>query len=347
MPDNHLTIPALVLLAACVISAPELSFAQTTSAPLVWPAPPAQARIRYERDITTPRGLGMAGHFFRRLMNTITGKKDEGFVRPTGVAVHDGLIYVADMGSQTLWILDPAHNNSIEVNRAGKYPLLAPAAVAVREDGAVFVSDTREQRVYLIDRKGRFLGIAAEDGLQRPAGVAYDKRDGRLYVVDSTAHEVVAFAPGGKRILSWGRRGSADGEFNYPTHISIDGKGRILVADALNFRVQAFDRDGKFLWKFGHHGDSSGSLSSPKGIAEDSYGHVYVVDALFDTVQIFTRDGALLLGFGGQGTAAGQFWLPGGMFIDPQNRIYVCDSYNHRIQIFDYIGGTDPPQPQD
>lgn len=337
----------LLLFGAVTLLSVETGPVQAASRPMVWPAPPAAARIRFVRSISNPGNLGNKPHLLRRFFNVITGKKDKHFIRPTGVAARDGIIYVADMGGQALWILDTVHDRSIEVHDAGTNPLLAPAAVAVRADGAVYLADSLAKQVYLIDDNGKFLGIAAADGLQRPAGVAYDERDGRLYVADSKEHAVVVFAADGKKILSWGRRGSADGEFNYPTHISIDRQGRILVTDALNFRVQAFDRDGKFLWKFGRHGDGSGDLSSPKGVATDSAGHVYLVDALFDTVQIFNTNGQLLLAFGERGTGTGQFWLPGGIYIDTGDHIYVCDSYNHRIQIFNYLGGDEPPQPQD
>jgi len=331
-----------LLLSACGTSPTGGESAQTVALLPVWPGAPAEPRIRFVRSISTARDLGIAPHFFRRLMNTITGKSDHYFVRPTGVAERDGVVYVADMGAQVLWILDPANDSSVEVRKVGATTLVSPAAVAVRDDGAVYVADAWAKKVFLVDRHGKFLGVAAKTGLQRPAGLAYDRNNGRLYVADSAAHKIVAFAPDGRQILSWGRRGAGDGEFNYPTHLSIDPLGRVLVTDELNFRIQAFDRDGKFLWKFGRHGDGSGDFSAPKGVAADSGGHVYVVDALFDSVQIFNPDGTLLLAFGAQGTGKGQFWLPGGIYIDDKDRIYVADAYNQRIQVFDFIGGVAP-----
>jgi len=336
-----------LLPAACGITTRSVDLHQTDASSVVWPKPPAEPRIHFENSIHNASDLGIRPHLLRRFINSITGKIDDPFVRPTGIAAHAGIVYIADPGAQALWILDPVHENAIEVHQAGTNGLVAPAAVAVRDDGAVFVADTWAKQVYLIDRDGKFLGIAARNGLQRPAGLAYDGNNGRLYVADSAAHDIAVFDSDGKRISSWGRRGSADGEFNYPTHINIDPQGRILVTDALNFRIQAFDGDGKFLWKFGRHGDGSGDFSSPKGVATDSDGHVYVVDALFDSVQIFNSDGNLLLNFGEQGTRPGQFWLPGGIFIDNEDHIYVCDAYNHRIQVFAYIGGVDPPQQQE
>lgn len=350
MHYNRLQIPALLILllvTACGSSPVSVESLHAAVSSLAWPAPPAEPKIRLVRSIISASDLGIKPPLFRRIINRITGNKDEHFVRPTGIAQHEGIIYVADIGAQALWILDPAHGSAIEVRQAGADRLVAPASVAIRDDGAVFVADSWAKRVYLLDRHGKFLGIAAEKELQRPAGLAYDGNNDRLYVADSAAHDIAVFDSDGKRVLSWGRRGSIDGEFNYPTHISIDPQGRILVTDALNFRIQAFDQNGNFLWKFGRHGDGSGDFSAPKGVAMDSDGHVYVVDALFDSVQIFNTDGTLLLSFGEQGPGPGEFWLPGGIFIDNKDRIYVCDAYNHRIQIFEYIGGVDPPQQLD
>ncbi len=336
------TLLLSLLLGACGTSPTGVDTRQTAEQPLVWPSPPAAPRIRFVRSVASARDLGIAPHFFRRLINSLTGKSGEKFVRPTGVAEHNGVIYVADMGAQALWILDPGHNRSVKVRKVGATALVSPAAVTVRDDGAVYVADSWAKKVFLLDRHGKFLAIAAQTGLQRPAGVAYDENNGRLYVADSAAHHIIAFAPDGTQLLSWGRRGTGDGEFNFPTHLSIDPEGHVLVTDALNFRIQAFDQDGRFLWKFGHHGDGSGDFTAPKGVAMDNGGHVYVVEALFDAVQIFKPDGTLLLTFGAQGTGNGQFWLPGGLYIDHKDHIYVADAYNQRIQEFDFIGGTAP-----
>jgi len=96
-----------------------------------------------------------------------------------------------------------------------------------------------------VDREGELLRTAAEAGLERPAAVAYDEGNGRLYVADSAGHRVAAYGPDGARLLSWGSRGIGDGEFNHPTHLALDRAGNLLVTDALNFRVQAFDREGR------------------------------------------------------------------------------------------------------
>ncbi len=306
---------------------------------VVWPKPPAEPRIRYVRSISAPHDAGIEKSWFRRMIDALAGRGEEHFVRPTGVAERDQVLYVADPGAQALWILDPPQNRFVKVEQLGRETLASPVAVALGPDGAVFVADTWLKKVFLLDRQGKLIRIAAEEGLERPAGLAYDAATRRLYVADSARHRIAVYGPDGGLNGTWGQRGVRNGEFNSPTHLALDRTGALLVTDALNFRIQAFDREGRFLWKLGRHGDGSGDFAAPKGLAADSEGHVYVVDALFDAVQIFERDGTLLLAFGEQGTQAGQFWLPGGIFITPRDQIYVADAYNQRVQVLRFLGG--------
>jgi len=312
---------------------------------MVWPAPPAAARISFVRSIASPQDMGIRKSLFKRLVDKISGGSQLRFERPSGVVERDQVLYVADPGTRSVWILDPAKNRTTAVHKFGDTELVSPVAIAVRADGAIFVADSVLGKVLLFDRKGNYLGVAADAGLLRPVGLVYDDHSGRLYVVDSAGQRVHVFDAHGSELFSWGSHGSAEGDFNYPTHLAFGHAGEVLVTDSLNFRIQSFDKDGKFLWQFGHHGDASGSFASPKGLAVDSEQHVYVVDALFDGVQIFGTDGTLLLSFGSQGDGPGQFWLPGGLFINAQDHVFVADAYNHRIQEFKFLPVNEQSSP--
>jgi DNA-binding beta-propeller fold protein YncE len=300
----------------------------------VWPLPPDEPRVRYVRSVAGPEDWGIHKSVLRRLIDFLTNKADERFVRPTGLGVRDGVLYVADPGAHALWILDAARDRMVRVAEIGDQALGSPVAVAPGPDGGVFLADSVLGKVFLLSDRGRPTGVVLQEGLEQPVGLAFDAATRRLYVADSAAHHVAVFDERGRRIATIGTPGSEDGEFNRPTHVALDRAGMLLVTDALNFRIQAFDLDGRFAWKFGRHGDSSGDLATPKGIASDSEGHVVVADALFDAVQIFDRGGDYLLAFGGRGERPGQFWLPNGLAIDAADRIYVADAYNRRIQIF-------------
>ena len=303
---------------------------------LVWPKPPAPARIRFVKSVETPADWGLSGGAFQRFMDKVTGQTPFRFIRPTSVAARGTALYVADPGAQALVILDPAEGHERKVTRVGQDNLVSPVALALGPPNRLFLVDSALRKIFVIDGKGELLStIGGEGRLSRPAGVAYDAGLDRLYVADAAAHRIFVFSADGRLIESFGSNGDGPGEFNFPTHIALTRDGDLLVTDTLNYRVQVLRRNGRPLASFGHVGDGAGNFASPKGVGADSEGNIYVVDALFDAVQIFTRDGTLLLGFGERGTRPGRFWLPAGLFIDAKDTIYVADSYNQRISVFE------------
>jgi DNA-binding beta-propeller fold protein YncE len=95
------------------------------------------------------------------------------------------------------------------------------------------------------------------DAFDRPTGVAVAP-NGDIFVSDGHAPNkfgtarVVKFSKDGRFIKSWGRKGSAPGEFDEPHDIFVGGsRGWVYVADRINNRIQVFDQDGKFIaaWK--------------------------------------------------------------------------------------------------
>lgn len=333
-----------VLVATCtpVGGPPPTGPAASVAAPdLTWPQLPERARIRLVKVVARPEDLGTPPSLWRRIGRFIVGKGEEQFIRPTGVAVNDSVTYVADPGAHALWILDARAGRSLTVHEADGQRLVSPVAVAAGRNDRVYLADSYVRKVFIFDRSGRSKGAITSPDLRCPAGLAYDGERDRLYVVDSAEHAVWVFAGDGTPLGRIGRRGIGEGEFNFPSHLTVDRQGALYVTDALNFRLQMFNTDESFAGLFGEHGDSSGQFAMPKGVAIDSAGHIYVADALFDAVQIFDRQGRYLLTFGERGVQPGQFWLPGGLFIDNRDRIYVADAYNRRIQIFEYLGGDD------
>jgi DNA-binding beta-propeller fold protein YncE len=173
------------------------------------------------------------------------------------------------------------------------------------------------------------------DDFQRPTGLAFDPGNNRLYVADTQAHTIHVFSHDGEPLFIIGKRGSQNGEFNFPSHLTFV-ENRLFVNDTMNFRVQIFNPEGQHLSTFGEHGSEPGFFSQPKGLAVDSAGHVYVADAIKNHIQIFDQEGRFLLRFGGDGDQPGTFNMPTGLAIW-NDMIYVADSYNHRVQVFQYL----------
>ncbi|HSU06527.1 MAG TPA: peptidyl-alpha-hydroxyglycine alpha-amidating lyase family protein, partial [Acetobacteraceae bacterium] len=70
---------------------------------------------------------------------------------------------------------------------------------------------------------------------------------GEIYVTDGYGNaQVHKYSPDGKYLMSWGKCGIGEGEFNLPHNIHCDADGWVYVADRENHRVQVFDGNGRF-----------------------------------------------------------------------------------------------------
>ncbi len=137
---------------------------------------------------------------------------------------------------------------------------------------------------------------------------------------------------------SFGKAGSATGQFNQPMGLDVDASGNIWVADAGNNRIEKFSSSGEFLLASGSAGTGNGQFNGPKGLAVDASNNVWVVDRLNHRVQKFDSTGKYLTQFGGFGSGNGQLNYPWGIDVDAEGKIWVVDSGNERVQHFSSSG---------
>jgi sugar lactone lactonase YvrE len=309
----------------------------------VWPPPPDAPRIAWVRAVHAPADLGIRRNgvvrFFEYL---VRGRRVDGMARPYAVtSLAGGGLAVADPDARVVHLFDPGRVTYRRLAEAEGGPLVSPVGVAADGQGRIYVADSVRAAVFRFAADGKWLNTFGGGGaLLRPTGLAFDRERGILYVVDTLAHRVVGFDDAGRRVFEAGRRGSGEGEFNYPVSVALDRQGNLYVGDTMNFRVQVLDGTGRFLRAFGQAGRASGRFDKTKGIALDRDGHVYVVEGLHDVIQVFDPDGTLLTVIGGTGSGPGEFDLPAGIDIDDDGRIVVADTANRRIQILRYLGDT-------
>lgn len=113
-----------------------------------------------------------------------------------------------------------------------------PNGIAV-VDGKLAVADSNNQRIQVFSKDGAVLAVRNDLGLSLPRGVAVDKA-GRLLVVDTFSHTVVALDKDLNRVFRFGDRGLEERQFNFPNQITIDDMGRIYIADRENNRIAVF-----------------------------------------------------------------------------------------------------------
>lgn len=325
-----------LLVGSCASSAKKV---QLTERYPVWPASPAEAKIKLVNIFSTSVDLNIGKGFWQWLGEVFLGSDVEEMVRPMAIVViNEQQIFVADPGVHGVHLFDLKEDKYRLIKLSGNRNMLSPVALAAASHDVILITDSKAGQVYRYQYgdESAFV-VDLDEELLQPTGIIVDEWTNEIYITDTKRHQIIVFDESGGLVRFIGRRGDADGELNFPTMIGWGTGGELLVTDSLNFRIQVFSKNGRYLSKFGEQGDATGYQSRPKGVVSDHRGNIYVVDSLFHSIQVFDLSGQYLLSVGEQGQAPGQFWLPTGIFINDEQKIYVADSYNKRVQVFQLV----------
>lgn len=340
---------AALLALALALAIPALGRSKETPESLVGPLLEMDGgrRLTYEGAFSSEKELNGKRGFWKKVLDVVAGAPEyRRLVRPYSIAIDSrGRAIVTDPGAAGIHIFDFKERKYKFIYRwdRDKDAMKTPQCVAVDAQDNFYVTDSVSGKIFVFDVNGKFRRVigsikGGEGYFKRPTGIAVDSAAKRIYVSDTLRDKVfILDLADGAVLKSFGNRGTANGEFNLPTEVMIQGD-ELAVVDAMNFRVQFFDRNGTYRSTLGVVGDGVGQMFRPKGVAFDTEGHRYVVDAYSHMVQVFDREGQLLYYFGHFGVGPGEFQLPAGLSIDRENRIFVVDSFNRRIQIFHYFG---------
>jgi DNA-binding beta-propeller fold protein YncE len=258
----------------------------------------------------------------------------------TGTVDEDGRIFVTDTGRSSVFVFDEKVGKLHNWEKAdGLQDFISPVGIAAGPKGHIYVADAELGFVAHLDPAGTPLAPIGKGELERPTGLAFEPKSGRLFVTDTKAHQIKVFDLEGKLLDSYGEFGEGRLQFNYPTHIAVRHE-KLYVSDTLNARVQVLSTaTGRFLGTVGNRGLFVGNLVRPKGIAADSEHNIYVIESFHDHMLIYNRRGEFLMPLGGLGAGPGNFHLPSGIWIDARNRVFVADMMNGRVSVFQFLGG--------
>lgn len=283
-------------------------------------------KITPQGIITTVAGNGIAGYAGDGAFATQAELNN-----PNGLALDNaGNLYIADTGNNVIRKLTPYGGistvvgtgdigNSGDGGSATIASLFNPNAVAFDRAGNMYIADSANNRIRIVDPSGNIRNFAGDpNGLP---GSAVDN------VVPTST------------------------QFNYPRSLAIDANGVVYVADYFNNRIRKIVPGTNVISTIagtgvggfsGDGGPAAGAqLHLPAGLALDASGNLYVADLLNNRIREITAGGVIKTiaggdyeGFGGDGGLATSAYLdtPRDVAVTPDGNVFFTDQYNNRVR---------------
>jgi sugar lactone lactonase YvrE len=337
-------------LACCFLLLAALSACTTTKkAPVhytFFPPAPDAPRLQFLKSFASDADLGRTRSFADYIIGQ--EEKTDPLMKPYGLAVYQGKIFVCDTVAGSIQVFDLKDNRGAYFAPQGEGKFRLPINITIDRDGTRYVSDTGRAQVLIYSADGNFMEAMGRKDEMKPSDVAISAD--RLYIADLLHHCVLVYGKADHKLMFSipSDTNAVKGKLLSPTNLALDEKdGRLLVSDTGANTVEVYDLDGKYIRGIGRAGVAPGMFARPKGVAVDHEGHIYVADAATQVVQIFDLDGRLLLFFGMAGASAeGQLNLPAAVKVDYDN-VKFFDKYvapGHECEYLVFVTSQVGPQ---
>jgi len=258
---------------------------------------------------------------------------------PAGLAPDNaGHLYISDYNSRvrvvnlhTGVITTVAGNgqsgDSGDGGPAAQAQLSTPEALALDNTGHLYIADSYNARVRMVDLHTGVITTVAGNG-----------QDG-------------ASGDGGP---------AAHAELSFPKGLALDNAGHLYIADSYNSRVRVVNLHTGVITAVvgnGKQGDSGdggpathAQLNEPDSLALDHAGHLYIADSKNERVRVVDLHTGLITTFVGNGLSGGrgdggpttqaELDRPDGLALDNAGHLYIADSRNNRVRVVNLHTGV-------
>ena len=222
----------------------------------------------------------------------------------------------------------------------------APKGLAIDADGNIYVADSQNHRIQMLDANGHFLREWGGEGngtgqFKEPWGIAVAP-NGDIYALDTWNHRIQVYDGQGVLKRTWGIFGQVQdpngpGNILYgPRDITFDSEGFFYVVDTGNKRVVKYDPKGRMVGATG--GPSDMPFQEPVGIAVGKDGAIYVADTWNQQIQVFDQDLVFLrrwsvLAWDGTSVVNKPY-----LAVDQAGNVYATDPEGYRVFKYDDHG---------
>lgn len=286
---------------------------------VLYPPPPDTARMQYLTSISGSDFFGKRTRFATFIMGA---EEVAHMVKPYGINLRNGKLYICDPGIGGLEILDFERNKYSNFTPGSTAQMKSPLNCYVDKKNFLYVADPGRHEVVLYDSIDNYIGKMSDTGIFKPTDVMVYEDE--IWVTNPDNHRLNIYDRSTHKLMKYfaEQYGAGDDGFLYsPFNIYIT-EDVVYVTDFGDFKIKKYDHSGKFLSSIGSYGTGTGQFVRPKGIACDKEANLFVVDAGFENTQMFNSKGQLLMFFGGPYKGPGDMWLPAKVIVDYDNLKY-------------------------
>jgi uncharacterized protein (TIGR03663 family) len=314
--------------------------------------------LLYRTGITTPDPESVIAGYGDRIANQLQpssgpyslddrpgpGAGRGQFDEPRGIAsdITTGNTYVVDMGNNRV------ESFSADGSFAGSWggsdgtvsfgstdQGLGPTGIAVGYDGLIYVADTWNHRVVVLNQNGEAVREFGSFGDTNDApdatsipGQFFGPRaiavtGDEIFVVDTGNERVQVFSPDGTFLRAWGGKGDGPTQFYEPVGIVVGPDGRVYVADSGNGRISVFQRDGTPIAQWPVAAWAGQAYFEPY-LMVDNNGLLYATSSATASVEVYDLDGNYITSL--TGTGLEQFQRPIGITQGANGQMMVTDA---------------------
>ena len=178
-------------------------------------------------------------------------------------ADRNGVIYVLQRGDKADPVIAVSREGQL-LRSWGKGMFTVPHSVRIDPEGNIWTVDAGSSVLLKFTPEGQKLQQIDVGEVATGQDCAFPTLcgttditfapNGRLFISDGYGNgRILEYNAEGKRVKTWGSRGSGPGQFRIPHGIATDGRV-LFVADRENARIQRFDFDGRYLDEWTHLG---------------------------------------------------------------------------------------------
>ncbi len=306
----------LTIFSSCKILAPQDN---TTAEKVIFPPPPDTARIQFLTSISTSEDISGKQSGFKKFI--FGEEKPKTIIKPSGIYMRLGKIYICDIGLKGLEIIDLQKKTFNYFKPGGKGQLKLPLGCYVDEQGNLYIADGNRKQIVIFDKNYKFITAFGETENYKPTGVFVS--DNKIWVSNIKNHAVYVYDKSSYKLLfAFPEKEHGNPAYlNQPTTLWLTDN-KVYVSDFGDFKIKVYDKKGNYINSVGTYGKMPGQFARPKGVAVDREDNLFVVDAAFENVQIFDKNNRLLMHFGGTYTGPGFMSLPIGITINYEGLSY-------------------------